>query len=64
MRGPSRQVLSVEHDPPAMAGRRPAIVRKRVVFPAPFEPMIATASPVRTSTSMSVDDPFAEVPGR
>ena len=28
------------------------MARKSVVLPAPFEPTIATASPVRTSTSM------------
>src|SRR5918996_975963 len=37
---------------PAIAGSSPAIARKNVVFPAPFEPTIATASPVRTSTSI------------
>src|SRR5918999_4783550 len=31
----------------------PARTRKSVDFPAPFEPTIATASPVRTSTLMS-----------
>ena len=37
---------------PAIAGSRPAIARKSVVFPAPFEPTIATASPVPTSMSI------------
>src|SRR5918996_3049175 len=37
---------------PAIAGSSPAIARKSVVLPAPFEPTIATASPVRTSMSM------------
>src|SRR5262245_21439752 len=35
-----------------MVGSNPAMARKSVVFPAPFEPTIATASPARTSTSM------------
>ena len=33
-------------------GSNPAIARKSVVLPAPFEPTIATASPRRTSTSI------------
>src|SRR5918996_2547766 len=37
---------------PANVGSSPAIAGKSVVLPAPFEPTIATASPVRTSTSM------------
>src|SRR5262245_4923220 len=37
---------------PCIAGSSPAIARKSVVLPAPFEPTIATASPERTSTSI------------
>src|SRR4029453_7187417 len=37
---------------PSIGRRSPAMARKSVVFPAPFDPTIATASPVRTSTSM------------
>ena len=34
---------------PLVGGRIPAIARIRVDLPAPFEPMIPTALPVRTS---------------
>src|SRR5262245_36131698 len=37
---------------PCIAGSSPAIARKSVVLPAPFEPTMATASPARTSTAM------------
>ena len=49
---------------PAIGGSSPAIARKSVVLPAPFEPTIATASPVRDLDVDAVDDPLAEVPGR
>ena len=39
------------------------MARKSVVFPAPFEPTIATASPVPNLDVDAVDDPLAEVPG-
>ena len=39
------------------------MARKSVVLPAPFEPTIATASPVPNLDVDAVDDPLAEVPG-
>ena len=37
---------------PPLAGRRPEMTRSRVVLPAPFEPITATASPALTDIEM------------